>query len=76
MTSEPAIWCVTAALDVTYLRPTPIDRGVTLRAKVVERKGKKTVLECSLLSGEEECARGKLVAIRVPPEWREQGPDR
>jgi acyl-coenzyme A thioesterase PaaI-like protein len=71
MTSDPPIWCVTAHLDVDYLAPTPLDREVTLRARIEEEKGKKTVLTCWLCSGEEECARGRLVAIRVPPEWRE-----
>src|SRR5689334_17131544 len=32
--SEPGIWCVTAALEVTYLRPTPIAGPVTLRARI------------------------------------------
>jgi acyl-coenzyme A thioesterase PaaI-like protein len=71
MTSDPAIWCVTGGLEVSYLRPTPIDAEVTLVARISERKGKKTVLACSLLSSEIECATGRLVAIRVPPEWRE-----
>jgi acyl-coenzyme A thioesterase PaaI-like protein len=71
MTSDPAIWCVTAGLDVNYLKPTPIDREVLLRARIDEQKGRKTVLTCALYSGDEECARGRLVAIRVPPEWRE-----
>jgi acyl-coenzyme A thioesterase PaaI-like protein len=71
MTSDPAIWCVTAGLDVDYLKPTPIDREVLLRARIEEQKGRKTVLTCALYSGDEECARGRLVAIRVPPEWRE-----
>jgi acyl-coenzyme A thioesterase PaaI-like protein len=73
MTEAPLIWCVTAALDVSYLAPTPIDREVVLRAQVEERKGKKTIVRCSLVSGETECARARLVAIRVPAEWREQG---
>ena len=30
---------------------------------------KKTILTCSLFSEEEECARGVVVAVRVPPEW-------
>lgn len=71
MTGDPSIWCVTAALDVSYLRPTPIDQEVVLRATVEERAGRKTVVRCTLHSGGEECARGRLVAIRVPPEWRE-----
>ena len=69
MTSDPLIWCVTAGLDVSYLSPTPIDRELVLRARLVERKGKKSIVECSLLSGGEERARARLVAIRVPQEW-------
>ena len=71
MTSDPLIWCVTAALDVSYLSPTPIDRELLLRARLVERKGKKSIVECSLLSGGEERARARLVAIREPPQWRD-----
>jgi acyl-CoA thioesterase FadM len=70
MTSEPLIWCVTAHLDVDYLKPVLLGHEVTLRARIEERKGKKTIVTCSLYSGEEECNRGRLVAIRVPPDWR------
>jgi len=72
MTSEPGIWCVTGGLDVGYLAPTPLDQPLELRAQIEERKGKKTVLTCSLVSDGEERARGRLVAIRVPPEWRKR----
>lgn len=71
MTSEPLIWCVTAALDVSYKRPTPIDGEVLLRARIEEQRERKTIVTCSLLSGGEECARARLVAVRVPAEWRE-----
>jgi hypothetical protein len=30
---------------------------------------RKTLLTCSLYSGGEECARGELVAVRVPATW-------
>lgn len=77
MTSDPPIWCVTAALDVQYRKPTPIDREVVLRARIEEQTERKTILTCSLLSGDEECASGRLVSVRVPPEWRyaEGSPD-
>jgi acyl-coenzyme A thioesterase PaaI-like protein len=68
--SEPNIWCVTASLKVDYLKPVPIDRPVTLRASIVESSGKKTRLVCSLLSGEQERARGEVLAIRVAAAWR------
>lgn len=68
--TEPSLWCVTGTLSVRYMAPVPIDRPVELRATIVERAGKRMNLECLLLSDGDECARGEVVAIRVPPEWR------
>jgi acyl-coenzyme A thioesterase PaaI-like protein len=65
--SEPNIWCVTASLKIDYLKPVSIDRSVMLRASIVDVSGKKTRLVCDLLSGEQECARGEVLAIRVDP---------
>lgn len=65
--SEPDIWCVTASLKVDYLKPVPIDRPVILRATIVEVSGKKTKLVCGLFSGERECAKGEVLAVRVGP---------
>jgi acyl-coenzyme A thioesterase PaaI-like protein len=67
---SPEIWFVTGALNVSYVKPTPIDRPVKLCARIVEVKPKKTVLHCSLLSGDSECARGDVVAVRVAGDWR------
>lgn len=69
--SEPAIWCVTGSIEIQYLAPVPIDRRVELRARIVESKGKKTRLNCSLSSDGKECAQGNVLAIRVPPTWRD-----
>ncbi|MFQ5693447.1 MAG: PaaI family thioesterase [Nitrospinota bacterium] len=69
--SEPLIWYVTASLRVSYLRPTPIDRPVTLRARILEAVPRKTVLSCSLSAQGEERALGEVVAVRVPPGWHE-----
>ena len=65
-----SIWYATASLNVTYLLPTPIDKPVTVRARVRERDGKKTWVECSLFSDDVECARGEVLAIRVSEKWR------
>jgi acyl-coenzyme A thioesterase PaaI-like protein len=69
--SDPHIWCVTANLNVTYLRPTPLDLPVTLRARVAEAGPKKTLVQCALYSNADECARGEVLAVRVPNSWRE-----
>jgi len=65
-----SIWYATASLNVTYLLPTPIDKPVTVRARVRERDGKKTWVDCTVFSNDVACARGKVLAVRVSEEWR------
>ena len=67
----PAIWCVTGNLNVSYLKPTPIDRPVDLRATIEECADKKTVVRCTLSSDGVVTAEGQVIAIRVPQSWRE-----
>lgn len=67
--SAPDVWCVTARLDVSYLLPAPIGEPLQLRARILEKGERKTVLSCSAYSGEKECARADIVAVRVPPSW-------
>jgi acyl-coenzyme A thioesterase PaaI-like protein len=59
---------VTSGLSVRFLRPTPIDTPVTLRARVSEDSGREIKVTCSLYSGETECATGEVVTIRVDQE--------
>jgi acyl-coenzyme A thioesterase PaaI-like protein len=68
--SEPLRWSVTASLRVDYLAPTPIAEPMELRARVVETKGRKRVVRCSVQSGGRERARAEVVAVEVPPAWR------
>jgi len=75
--TEPRMRYVTASLKVEYLRPTPLSRPVTLKARVTERGERRTTVVCSLYSGEDECARSEVVGARVrkrPPE--RQAPSR
>ena len=67
--STPLIWYATGSLQVTYMRPTPINAPVELRARIVEMSPKKTRLSCTLMSGGEECARGEVTAVRVAAGW-------
>jgi acyl-coenzyme A thioesterase PaaI-like protein len=68
--SDPPIWCVTGSLELQYLRPTPIDQPVVLRARVESSQGRRTTIACTLSSGEVERVHGRVVAVRVPPSWR------
>ena len=60
---------VTASLHVDYLTPTPIEGDLTIRARAVEVKGRKAVIESSLFAGNVETARGKVVAVAVPADF-------
>ena len=67
----PPIWCVTGKLEVNYLKPTPIDAPIHLRATIRECTDKKTVLHCEVRSGDELTAEGEVIAVRVAHSWRE-----
>jgi uncharacterized protein (TIGR00369 family) len=56
---------VTASIKVNYLRPTPLDTPLTLRARVIETDGRKTTVTCSLFSGDVECANGTVKTVKV-----------
>lgn len=69
----PHRWCVTAALRIDYLAPTPIDRPVELRARVRESKGRKRIVDCSVRSEGRETVRAEVVAVEVPAGWGDPG---
>jgi acyl-coenzyme A thioesterase PaaI-like protein len=65
LNTEPVYRYATGTLSVKYLKPTPNDK-VELRAKIVEVKGRKTVLTCELISSKGEVtATAEVVGIRV-----------
>jgi len=63
------IWAVTASMKVDYLAPTPIGEVAELRARVMERDGRKRRVACTLVSGGRECARADVLAVEVAPAW-------
>ena len=56
---------VTASIKVNYIHPTPLDKPVTLCARVKEMGDQKITVECSLFSGDTECANGEVKTVRV-----------
>jgi acyl-coenzyme A thioesterase PaaI-like protein len=72
--SEPLLWAVTGSLKIDYSAPTPIAEPMELRARVRETSGRRRIVECTVRSGGRECARAEVVAVEVPPAWRD--PDR
>lgn len=67
--SDPKIWCVTGSMQISYIKPTSMDEPVQLRARVIERSGRKTRVACSLFAKGEETVKAEVLAIQVP--WRE-----
>ena len=66
MGTEPALRFVTASLHVEYLRPTPLGVSLEVRGKVKEIKGRKVVVNVTLSAEGEICAKGEVVAVRMP----------
>ena len=66
MDTEPPFRFVTALLHVDYVRPTPLEGPLTVRAQVKEIKGRKVVVTSQLYAGGEICARGEVVAVQMP----------
>jgi acyl-coenzyme A thioesterase PaaI-like protein len=75
MDSEPPLRYVTASLHVDYLKPTPLDAELTVRARVKEIKGRKVVVASSLYADGVECARGEAVCVQMPEHWLEPPDD-
>jgi acyl-coenzyme A thioesterase PaaI-like protein len=62
--SLPAISYVTGSLTISYLKPTPLDRPVVLRARVTELHPRKALVACSIYSGDVKTAEASVVAVR------------
>jgi acyl-coenzyme A thioesterase PaaI-like protein len=62
----PPLRFVTASLHVDFLKPTPIGGPLELRSRVKEIKERKVVVETDLMVNDTLCARGLVVAVRIP----------
>ncbi|ABE39613.1 PaaI family thioesterase [Rhodopseudomonas pseudopalustris] len=67
--SQPAFRFVTGSLHVDFLKPTPLDGALELRGRVTEIKGRKVVVETSVLAAGQLTARGHVVAIQMPDDF-------
>ncbi len=62
--------CVTASLKVDFIKPTPIDCTLELRGKIKELKGRKVIVETILIAKGEICAKGEVIVVQVPDNWK------
>lgn len=66
MDTQPPFRFLTASLHVDYLRPTPLGVPLEVRGYVEEIKERKVVVSSTLIAGSEICAKGKVVAVKMP----------
>ncbi|MGA9117310.1 MAG: PaaI family thioesterase [Bacteroidota bacterium] len=66
MDTLPPLRFVTASLHVDYLRPTPMGVLLELRGRAEEVTERKVIVRAALAAGGELCARGTVIAVRMP----------
>ncbi|HET7008671.1 MAG TPA: PaaI family thioesterase [Candidatus Binatia bacterium] len=66
--SAPRIGYVTANLNIAYLKPTPLQEPIDLRARVVKLDGRKAWVNCTLSAARIIRAEGEVLGVRV--DWR------
>ena len=66
MGTEPLLRYITAALQVSYIHPTPMAVPLELRGSVKEVKGRKAVVNVTVSVEGKVTAKGEVVAVRMP----------
>ena len=66
MDTKPPFRFLTASLQVDYLRPTPLGVPLEVRGRVEEITDRKVVVSTTLIAEGEVCAKGKVVAVKMP----------
>jgi len=64
--SDPPLRFVTGSLHVDYLKPTPLGPPLELRSRATEIGSRKVVVETDLYVNGVLCARGSVVAVKIP----------
>ena len=63
--TKPVIAYATGTLLVKFLKPTPLNKPWTFRARIKEMKERKAIATCSVFVKEKECVKGEIVAVKV-----------
>lgn len=66
MDTLPAFRFVTGSLQVSYLKPTPLGVTLEIRGRVKEIKGRRVVVETTVLANGIATATGEVVAVQMP----------
>ncbi len=67
--SQPHAHFATAKLAVEYMRPTPIDAVLEIRARIEAGTERTYVLSCELSADGKPRVKAQVEAIRVPDGW-------
>jgi acyl-coenzyme A thioesterase PaaI-like protein len=66
MDTLPAFRFVTGSLKVDFLKPTPLVGPLEIRGRVKEIKGRKVIVETTVMVAGIATARGEVVAVQMP----------
>jgi len=66
MDTLPPFRFVTGSLKVDFLKPTPLAGPLEIRGRVKEIKGRKVIVETTVLVAGIATARGEVVAVQMP----------
>lgn len=66
MDSLPAFRFVTGSLQVSFLKPTPLEGELVIRGRVKEIKGRKVIIETTVYANEIATAKGEVLAVQMP----------
>lgn len=58
---------VTAALNVSYIKPTPLGPELEVRGRVVERGDRKTVMAITVSAAGTVTVKAEVIAVPIPP---------
>jgi len=67
--NKPMSRFVTASLKVDFRAPTPTDTPLEIRGKVKEIKGRKVLVDMTLVADGKICAEGSVVMVQIPPQY-------
>ena len=66
MDTEPPMRFVTASIKVDYMAPTPLGEELELQGEVLEVGERKVIMEITVSAAGKACARGRVVAVKMP----------
>jgi acyl-coenzyme A thioesterase PaaI-like protein len=65
----PPLRFLTASLQVSFLRPTPLGVELELRGEAAHVSSRKVIVDIQVFARDEICATGRVVAVLVPDKY-------